>query len=131
MYPQLRIVFNADEPIRCVFHTLVVRINALREKYKGGVRAFVETHKPRCNSSLVALCAMSEEDLYEPILDLEKNGLVAEEDFESFDAAGRVIGFAMSLKVGMGYPEELKFDAPWLKGFVSNGGVMVYLSGFE
>ena len=73
MYPRLRLIIDAHEPIRCVFHTLVVRTNAVSKKYKGGIRAFVETHKPRGNRSLMALCAMSEEDLSESILDLETN----------------------------------------------------------
>jgi hypothetical protein len=125
-FRDLKLVFDAEKEIRCAFHTLVVRMEAIRVKYKGGIRTFVDTYKPQCCRGLVALCAMSEEDLYEPILDIERNGLVGEQDFACFDAAGRALGFEMAQKLGMSPAKELRFDCPWLRGFAKNGGVTVY-----
>jgi hypothetical protein len=125
-FRDLKLVFDAEKEIRCAFHTLVVRLEAIRSKYKGGIRTFVDTYKPQCCRGLAALCGMSEEDLYEPILDIERNGLVGEQDFACFDAAGRGLGFEMAQKLGMSPTKELKFDCSWLRGFAKNGGVMVY-----
>ena len=131
MYPNLRVIFDAEKPIRCVFFTLVVRTKAINAKYKGGMKAFVDRYKPQCCKGLAALCAMGEEDLYEPILDIEKNGLVGKDDFACFDATPYVIGFDMGRKMGSGIGSEVRFPLLWLKGHVHNGGVVVYPTDYS
>jgi hypothetical protein len=123
--PGLRLLLDAEKEIRCAFYTVAVRMDAIKSKYKGGLRAFVERYAPRCNRKLAVLCAMDSDDLSEPILDLEASGLNGSDDFACFDAARMAIGCEMTLKMGSGEGSEVRFPLLWLKGYAQNGGVMV------
>jgi hypothetical protein len=125
------VLFVSAKELRCAFFSLVIKTDALRRKYEGGVRAFVEKYEARCNRDLVVLCAMSSDDLSEPILDLEGSGLNGKDDFACFDAASLAVGLEMGRKMGSQEGPEVKFPIPWLKGYVQKGGVMVYLTGPE
>jgi hypothetical protein len=130
-YAPPHLLFESEKEVRCAFFSLVIKTGALRRKYEGGVRAFVERYHARCNRDLVFLCAMSSDDLSEPILDLESSGLNGKDDFACFDAASQAIGLEMGRKMGSEEGPEVKFPIPWLKGYVQKGGVMVYLTGPE
>jgi hypothetical protein len=130
-YARPQLLFESEKEVRCAFYSLVIKTDALRRKYEGGVRAFVEKYEARCNRDLVVLCAMSPDDLSEPILDLEGSGLTGRDHFACFDAASQAIGLEMVRKMGSEEGPEVKFPIPWLKGYVQKGGVMVYLTGPE
>jgi hypothetical protein len=124
----LRLVFDADKEIRCAFCTVVVRVKAIKAKYKKGLMAFIERYGARCNRHLAVLCSMGAEDLDEPVLDLEANGLIDSYDFACFDAAREVLRSELTKEAGIKASGYVNFPISWLKGYVRNGGVMVYLS---
>ena len=129
--PGLRLVLDAEKEVRCAFYTVAVRMDAIKSKYKGGLRAFVEKYAPRCNRKLAVLCAMHSDDLSDVILDLEARGLKGKDDFACFDAASIALGKEMAQKMGSGEGSEVKFPLLWLKGHVQNGGVMVYPTDYS
>jgi hypothetical protein len=125
MYPSPQIVSRSDEPVRCAFYTLAIRTDALRERYKGGIRAFASLYKPQFGTGLAILCAMVDEDLCDPTLDIKRNGLKEERDFVCFDAAKKALSLKMLRELGVKMESDVKFAVPWLTGYVENGGVMV------
>ena len=128
-YAQPQLLFEAEKEIRCAFLSLVIKTDALRRKYGGGVRAFVEKYQARCNRDLVVLCSMGPEELNDPLHDIEQSGLDGEEDFAVFDAFQKALGIEMARERGM--EEEVRFSTRWLKGFVQRGGVVVHFADSE
>ena len=123
MLGELRLIHTSERKMRCVFHTLVVRRDALKEKYSGGVKAFAEKHHPQCNKDLAIICAMSGSDLDEPILYLRRSGLKSDEDYIYFHALtlpGRIMHEMPELA------EETDFGTDWLRGYPHDGGMKVY-----
>jgi len=118
-YPE--VVFNSHKEIKCVFLTLVVRTVALKEKYPGGLKAFVQRYNVHCNRNLAVIVAMKGLDLKEPNENLEKNGLIADMDYLYFDATRDVMW------KGEGVAAEL--PVPWLKRVTSGDGMKVCYSG--
>ena len=118
-YPE--VVFNAHKEIKCVFLSVVVKTTALKEKYPGGLRAYVQKYNVRCNRSLAVIVAMNGLDLKKPIEDLEKNGLIADEDYLYFDATRDF------MHNGEGVAADL--PVPWLKGVTSGHGMKVIYNG--
>lgn len=131
MNPNLRLISDLEKPIRCEFYTLVVRTRVLKEKYKGGLRAFVDRYKPQCSKGLAVLCETSPYYLRDPILDLEGNGLNGKDDFVCFDAIHQAIGIEMAIEIGQEVSKEVNFSISWLKGHVQEGCVLVYLVDSE
>jgi len=127
MYPNLRVIYDSEKPVRCVFNTLVVKTQSLKKKYEGGLAAFVNRYQPQCCKGLAVLCAMGTEDLYEPIEDLERSGLVGQEDFACFDASSLALGVEVMRRLGHETPSDVKLPLTWLKGYARDGGVEVYL----
>ena len=129
MLGDLQLIHTSKRKMRCVFHTLVVRRDALKEKYSGGVKAFAEKHGARCNNDLAIICAMSGGDLDEAILYLKRSGFVSGQDYICFHA----LTFIPSeiLDEIMGSSGEMDFGTDWLRGHPHNGGVMVYYVGEE
>ena len=121
-----RLVFDADKEMRCAFCTVVVRLDAIKAKYKKRLTEFVERYGARCNRDLAVLCSMGPDDLNEPVLDLEANGLIGTYDFVCFDAAREVLRNELVKEVGIKARAYVNFPISWLKGYVKNGGVMVY-----
>ena len=130
-YARPHLLFESEKEVRCAFYSLVIKTDALRRKYGGGVRAFVERYQARCNRDLVVLCSMGPEELNDPLHDIEESGLDGEEDFVLFDAFRDAFGIEMASKHGMEVEEEVRFSARWLKGSVQRGGVMVRLANTE
>ena len=120
-YPE--VVFNAHKEIKCVFFTLAVKTAALKQKYLGGLKAFVQKYNVRCNRSLAVIVAMNGLDLKEPLADLKKNKLIADEDYVYFDAT------ADFMWKGEGVDADL--PVPWLKGVTSGNGMKVIYCIFE
>jgi len=127
MYPNLRVIYDSEKPVRCVFYTLVVKTESLRQKYEGGIAAFVNRYQPQCCKGLAVLCAMGTEDLYEPIEDLERSGLVGKEDFACFDASSLALGVEVMSRRRHEIGLDVKLPLQWLKGYAKDGGVEVYL----
>jgi hypothetical protein len=118
-------VFDSDEEIRCVFITLVVKVESLRKKYRGGIGKFLDRYGARCNRKLAYLCTMGGEDLDEPIMDLQMNGLTFGEDFICFDAANRALGIELTKEFDKNVSESISFPVEWLRGRVHKGGILV------
>jgi hypothetical protein len=98
----------------------VVRIDALAEKYPGGIKAFVERYKPRCNNNLAVFCAMGGNDLEPLFQDLEQHGF-DRSDAVFFDAARYLLGADAT-----GDYHDIGFQTPWLKGRCSSEGFYVW-----
>ena len=117
----LRLAFSSGKEIRCMLFTLAIRVEALRQKYSGGLKAFVETYGARCNRKLAFRCEINARFVDYAMRDLEDNGLIKNKDFVSFD----VISLARFSNQG----QEVDLGADWLKGFILNRMMMVYYSG--
>ena len=120
-----KLMFDSDEEIRCAFLTLVVKVESLRKKYKEGIGKFLERHGARCNRYLAYLCAMGGEDLDEPVLDLQMNGLTFGEDCFCFDAARQLLGIELTKKFDKKVSEEVRFPVEWLTGRIHNGTMLI------
>ena len=105
--------------IKCFFNTVVIRNEALAEKYPGGIKAFVELNAPRSNNEITATVHMGG-DFAEVVEDLIAKGLEPLSDFILFDAGSYLIGAGMG-KGG----QKVQFAVPWLKGTCSDKGLFV------
>lgn len=119
-HTNMRLVFDSGESLKCVFFSLVVKTEALKQKYEGGLRAFVEEHDAWCNKDIVVLFAMGGFDLEDATRDLDDNGLIHGEDYVRFDPTP----YAWHAEEG----QEIDLGVEWLKGHVQGGGAMVYYS---
>lgn len=122
-------VFSSKDEIRCSFFSVVVKTSALKMKYNGGLKSFIEQHHARCNRRISVVCAMSEFDLEEVYESIDKAGLKLHEDFECFNAADEVMSHDFRIASEMVKDSEVTFRCTWLKGFVQGSGVMVKYFG--
>ena len=109
--PKIESEFTSEPEISCVFYTLVIRNEAINQKYEGGLKAFVAEHRAQYNNDITVTCFMSSDNLYEASEMLQNKGLKWEEDFTYFDAT------AMSRKKPK--VETIPFKVKWLKGYCS------------
>jgi hypothetical protein len=116
--PDLRLAFSSGKEIRCMLFTLAIRVEALRQKYSGGLKAFVETYGARCNRKLAFRCEIDPKFVDYAVSDLENNGLIRGEDFVSFD------GISIARFSNQGQDVDLGPD--WLKGFIQDRHVIMY-----
>jgi len=84
--PNLRIVFKNNRYLRCVFHSIVVKMSALEKKFDGGPDRFLTKNKAICNRDLAVVNAMGTHDLWPIVEDLDKSGFIPDEDATMFDA---------------------------------------------
>jgi len=119
MKPDLRVVFKNNPHVRCVYHSLVVKMSSLEEKFKGGPSRFLEKHRTVCNRDLAVVNAMGTQDLWPIIEDLEKSGLIPREEAFLFDATslGRFRRNGQKINTGI----------DWLTGHVDDFAVLVRL----
>ena len=110
--------YTPEKELRCVFITLVIRNQALEKKYPGGHSAFLDKYGGEHNDEITLNVFMAG-DYGLQVEDLEKNGLVANEDFVLLD---------------VGIPFEIEGDhvpfntsVKWLGGCYKKGGVAVFL----
>ncbi|KJS29365.1 MAG: hypothetical protein VR64_21365 [Desulfatitalea sp. BRH_c12] len=115
----LYVVHDDSKTIKCVFHTMVVRNAAIAAKFPGGLKAFVEKHRPRCNNGLSVMCSMGFNDLEPLVQDLQAYGF-DRGDAVHFDAASYLIGAGAT-----GDYHDIEFGIPWLKGECTKDGVFV------
>jgi len=95
--PKIESEFTSEPEISCVFYTLVIRNEAINQKYEGGLKAFVAEHRTQYNNDITVMCFMSSDNLYDASEMLQNKGLKWEEDFTYFDAT------AMSRKGHMSF----------------------------
>jgi hypothetical protein len=116
----LYMVYEDSRSIKCIFYTVVIRNEALSEKYPGGIKAFVERYAPRSNNEITVTVHMGG-DFEEVVEDLLNQGLEYDSDFTCFDAARYLIG----ADIIEGY-QDIGFNSPWLQGTYSDKGVFVW-----
>ena len=121
----LYVVFEEGKEIACVFHTIVVRNQALAEKYPGGLKAFTEKNLAKCNRDLAVFCDMGSDigDVWRELVD---HGLAPEEDFIAFDATSHTMGLGIPGKENT--EKAIEFDVPWLEGRCAKEGAYVWFS---
>ncbi len=117
----LRLIFNANREIECVFFTLIVKTEALNKNYPGGAKAFAEKHEAKFNRSLLVLYAMAMGYHAEAAEELYNSGLVHGEDYIVFDPTSN----AMLCEEG----SEVTLGVDWLRGYIKGHGMMVRYTG--
>jgi hypothetical protein len=98
---------------------LVIRNEAINQKYEGGLKAFVAEHEVKYNNDITVMLFMSSDNLYDASDMLQNKGLKWEEDFTYFDAT------VMSGKKSQ--VETIPFKVKWLKGYCSKDHAHVSL----
>jgi len=108
--------YNSKKELICVFFTLVIRNQALEDKYPGGHKSFLRKYGGEYNDEITLNCFMAPE-FDDEIEDLDKSGLVANEDFVLFDVGIPLyeIEDYRPFKTGVG----------WLSGYYKQGSVMI------
>lgn len=120
----LHIVHSSSEKLRCLFSSVVIRNDSLNAKYKGGVRAFVETHRAITNRDISVFFSMGDE-IDDAVRDLHANSLAGGEDFTFVDAGSYAIEMAFEKKE---YPHNISVGVDWLKARYADDGVWVWYS---
>ncbi len=115
------LTYTADKEILCDFSTLVVKTEALRQKFDGGLSAFIERHEAQCNRDIAVLFDMATGYLDDAIEDLDLNGLVFGEDYLAFESY-RYTWFRDE-------GQEVDLEVPWLTGRVKDVGMVVSYTG--
>ncbi len=117
--PKIESEFISEPEILCVFYTLVIRNEAINQKYEEGLKTFVAEHGVQYNNDITVMCFMSSDNLYDASEMLQNKGLKWEEDFTYFDAT------AMSRKKPK--VETIPFKVKWVKGYCSKDHAHVSL----
>ena len=125
MWRDFRQVFNSDKEIRCVHFSLLVKTEALKQKYKGGLPAYLEKHGAWCNRELAIICWMSMNDLNDAMEDLYNSGFVYEEDWVVFDVLRVVHEHEFLGRQTGDLSNDVKLKVDWLTGRIHDGGIMV------
>ena len=115
----LYLVHEDTKAIKCSFHTLVVRNEALVDRYPGGLSGFVRVHRSRCNRDLSVTCHMGE-DIDDVIKDLVRHDHIPGADFVTFDAASYLIGASMTNEYGV-----IDLGIKWIRCTCTRDGVFV------
>ena len=126
MRPFLNLVYSDDEAMRCVHISIVIKMDALRKKYKGGPKAFAEKHYAKCNREIAVLCAMSDFELEGPANELVERGMVHKEAFLYFDVICDIIlPHSMAKGPTEDSPRNFNLGVDWLEGYIEGNAVMV------
>jgi len=88
-----RLIYTNENEIPCCFYTVVVKTDALKTRFPGGVNEFSSFYTATFNDHIAAYCTMSGADLEEVVEALEEAGLVCETDYVVHDAAAEVVQF--------------------------------------
>lgn len=123
------LIFNSDKEIRCAHYAIIARVAALKKKYKGGVKAFVEKHDPQLNRDIAVLHFMGGNGMEELVTDFENNDLVDPVDYAFYSAFHDALEYELRMQMKKNNKElpdfKIEPPAPWLKVYYHNGGVMV------
>ena len=112
---------HGDQPeLKAVFYTVVVRNEALKKMYPGGVAAYHQKHSPIANRDICISCYMGG-DVNDCVNDLLLCGLMPSDDFVYFDANdGTMFKTAEEIE---GKPRDMRAD--WLRGRYHDGYLWV------
>ncbi len=91
-YGDIYPVFAAQDFIKVVFSSLIVKMDSLKAKYPGGVQAFVEEFGACCTRELAAICMMSPEYMEKPAQKLLDLGFEWDTDMAAYDANCSIMG---------------------------------------
>jgi hypothetical protein len=117
--PKIESIFTSEPEISCVFYTVVIRNEAINQKYEGGIKAFVAKHGVKYNNDLSLMIFMAPGGVEDTEKMLKQLGFKREEDFTWFEAS------EMARKKPT--VKSIPFKAKWLKGYCSKGRAYVSL----
>ena len=117
--PKLRVVFKSNSYLRCVFHSLVVKMSALEKKFEGGPGGYLNEYKATCNRDLAVVNAMGTRDLWPIVEDLDNSGFIPREDTFMFHATSLGLLRQNGQKVNPGIE--------WLTGHADGIAVLIRL----
>ena len=123
----MHVAYTSSPQLRCVFYTIVIRNEALQEKYPGGREAFINRYKAPSNDRITVYCDMGS-DIGDVFRDLEDCGLVDFEDFTTFDAGESAMWCCCEPDMGE-RPFPVDTQVEWLKGEYRDGIVWVWFCG--
>lgn len=99
------------------FYTIVVRNQAVVEKYPGGLPAFVSKHRATCNNDITVCCFMGD-DVDELYHDLVDNGFKRREDFAFFDISREIMWLEGD--------QRIVSHVPWMRCEYKGGRAFVW-----
>jgi hypothetical protein len=123
----IHVAYTSSPKIRCVFYTIVIRNEALQEKYPGGREAFINRYRAPSNDRITVYCDMGS-DIGDVFRDLEECGLVDFEDFTTLDAGESDMWCCCEPEMGE-RPFPVDTQVEWLKGEYRDGAVWVWFRG--
>ena len=113
--------YSTRKKFRCIMLTIIIKTEALKEKYPGGVRKFGKDYYIQYNRDIAVHCEMGSgiNDIMKRII---KIGFIDLEDFFVFDASGH-----------LGIPwikdkKPVEFPVDWIRGYVRGPATMVYFN---
>lgn len=115
--------FTSENAIKCVYYTLVIRNEALQEKYDGGLELFVRKYRCQYNDKITVVSGVLEEEIAQPGDDIILNRMLPTEDFFWFDAESWSRQFEQQ-KTGddaMLLFSFAEYGINWLAGYYVNG----------
>ncbi|MBI2852992.1 MAG: hypothetical protein HYX84_07835 [Chloroflexi bacterium] len=121
--------FTSENVIKCAYFTLVIRSEALEEKYDGGLDVFVRKYRCEYNDKITVVSGVVEEEIAQPGDDIILNRMVPTEDFFWFDAESwsRQFEQQKSEDGAMLLFEFSEYGIHWLAGSYVNGEIsLVY-----
>ena len=108
------LAYNLDqEKLGCASFTLVIKNDSLKQKYSGGLKAFIEKYHATCNRHISVTCDMGSE-IGETLDDLAGNALLPVHYFRTYDFWSQ----ALAMANGPGQkvePHEIDAWIEWLR----------------
>jgi hypothetical protein len=123
----MHVAYTSSPQLRCVFYTIVIRNEALQEKYPGGREAFINRYKAPSNDRITVYCDMGS-DIGDVFRDLEECGMEDFEDFTTLDAGESDLWCCCKPEMRK-RPFPVDTQVVWLKGEYRDGTVWVWFRG--
>ncbi len=125
------LMYQSAGELRCAFITIVVKNEALKAKYPGGIEAYARKFHARFNDRITVTCSMGEID--DNISALKKHDVSADEcvmvDFTDYSLMNSVAEF-LPETVKLTEPYEIDMGVKWLKAWADKGQFYVeYIGG--
>jgi len=123
----MHVAYTSSPKLRCAFFTVVIRNEALQEKYPGGREAFISRYGAPSNDRITVFCDMGS-DIGDVFRDLEECGMADFEDFTTLDAAESDMWCCCKPDLRK-HPFPVDTQVGWLKGEYRDGAVWVWFRG--
>jgi hypothetical protein len=117
---------TTDKEIRCVFHTVVIKMESMNGKFRDGRQEALESSAAVFNDEIIVISFMNWGEAAEVMDILDSEGFVDEKDYCYIDATRAVM-----------YPgrrplsaqlQTIELECPWLGGYQSlKGDLVVFL----